>query len=518
MKYILYARKSSESDDKQSESIGSQIKVMQRIAKRENLTVVKVFQEAKSAKESGREIFGEMVKFIKQGEAEAILCWKFDRLSRNPVDSGTIQWLLQKEIIKQIKTPERDYNPEDNVLLLNIESGMANQYIRDLSRNVKRGILTKLEKGQWPNLAPIGYHNKNGKVFPDKDKAKYVVKAFELYATGGHSVKAISNILFEEGFRSRKGYKYHKSKIHKILSNPFYHGVMLMHGKSYAGEHDSVISKELFDDVQLVLQGKHHSKRKKHFFALRNFLRCNKCGCLLTATEKKGFTYYYCTNGKGGCDEHKKYIRSEELSGKLAHSFSNLRFNPELVEIMYLSAKEKTQHKKGYLEASRNTTARELDITQKKLDRLLEGYCSQVVKEDAYKSKSKELETQIANLKVQLKKIEKKLAVGVSTLEQTKKVFLDDSEAEKEFSEAKDGKKHELLKILLRNATVENQEIASVSYKQPYQILANVPNKDDFKQMRRGRDSNPRYLTAHRISSAAHSTTLAPLQKPITPD
>jgi site-specific DNA recombinase len=267
---------------------------------------------------------------------------------------------------------------------------------------------------------------------------------------------------------------------------------MRMHDKFYAGKHEPIISKELFDEVQLVLQGKQHRKRKNHFFALRGFLRCNKCGCLLTATKKKGFTYYYCTNGKGICDEHRKYIRSEELEKKLAKSFSNLRFNPELIEIMYLSAKEKTEHKKGYLETSRNTTARELELTEKKLDRLLEVYLSQDIEKDAYKSKSKELEIQIADLKVQLRKIEKKLALGASTLEQTKKIFLDASQAEKEFSEAKDEQKRSLLENILWNATIQNQEIASVSYKKPYQILANIENKDDFTQMRRGWDSNPR--------------------------
>ena len=504
MKYIVYARKSSESDDKQAESIGSQIKVMERIAKRENLSVVKVFQEAKSAKEPGREVFSEMIEFINSGKANAILCWKFDRLSRNPVDSGAIQWLLQKEVIKQIKTPERDYNPEDNVLLLNIESGMANQYIRDLSRNVKRGILTKLEKGEWANYAPIGYYNKDGKIFPDKEKAKYVVKAFELYSKGSYSVKAIADILFEDGFRSRKGYKYHKSKIHKILQNPFYYGVMRMHGKFYAGKHKPIISKELFDDVQKVIMGKNHGKQRKHFFALRGFFRCNKCGCLLTATIKKGFTYYYCTNGKGVCDEHRKYLRKEELEKKLAKSFVNLRFNPELVEIMYLSAKEKTNRKNNYLEDARNSLLKELGLVREKSDRLLEGLVSGIVKKDRYESKSKELEKREADLKVQLKKIEKKLAIGASTLEQTKKIFLDASEAEKEFLEAKGKKKRNILENLLWNATVENQEIATVSYKQPYQILANIENKDDFKQMRRGGDSNSRCLATRHLSKVVH--------------
>lgn len=505
MKYILYARKSSEDKNKQILSLESQVANMQKLAKELGLSVVEVFQESKSAKKpDNRPQYEKMIKMIKRGEVEGIICWKLDRLSRNPWDSGKIQWFLQQGIIKEIQTMERRYLPEDNALIFNVESGMANQYIRDLSKNVKRGIQTKLEKGEWANFAPIGYRNKNGKVFPDKDKTKYIIRAFELYATGGYSVKAIADILYKDGFRSRSGYKYHKSKIYKLLLNPFYYGVMRMKGKFYAGKHEPIISKELFDIVQNVILGKNHIKRQKHFFPLRGFFYCHKCGCMLTASLKKGFTYYYCTNGKGNCNEHKKYIRSEDLNGKLAGSFSDLRFNPEIIEIMYLSAKEKTEHKKGYLEKAKNTLLRELEVVKLKSGRLLEGYVSNVVQEDGYKSKSEELEKQEADLKVQLKKIEKKLAVGVSTLEQTKKVFLDASKAEKDFLEAGDGEKRSMLELLLLNATVENNELASVSYKRPYQTLANVQNKDDFTQMRRGGDSNSRCLATRHLSKVVH--------------
>jgi site-specific DNA recombinase len=116
MKYVIYARKSTESEDRQTLSIQSQTIEMQEIAKRENLNVVKIFQESKSAKAPGRPVFAEMIEFIRKGKAEGILCWKIDRLARNPMDEGLIKWLLQKETVKQIKTFERDYNPEDNVV------------------------------------------------------------------------------------------------------------------------------------------------------------------------------------------------------------------------------------------------------------------------------------------------------------------------------------------------------------------------------------------------------------------
>ena len=139
MKYVIYARKSSEEKTKQIQSVESQLMEMKRIAERENLQIVRIFREEMSAKKPGRPVFGEMIKFIEDKKADAILCWKLDRLARNPADEGMVKWLLQQGVIKKIKTNDRDYNPDDNVLLSSVEFGMANQYILDLSKNVKRG-------------------------------------------------------------------------------------------------------------------------------------------------------------------------------------------------------------------------------------------------------------------------------------------------------------------------------------------------------------------------------------------
>ena len=354
MKYILYARKSSEDKGKQILSLESQVSTMRKLASDLDLNIVKVFTESKSAKKpDDRPQFSEMVKMLEQNQADGIVCWKLDRLSRNPVDSGKIQWFLQQEVIKDIQTNERRYLPEDNALIFNVESGMANQYIRDLSKNVKRGMQTKLNNGDYPNNAKIGYVNDkvNKKILIDDERGKYIKQAFELYATGSHSLKSIADILYREGFRSRGGNKYHKSKIHRILQDPFYYGVMLVKGKYYSGNHKPIISKNLFDKVQAIFNGNNRSRYQKHFYPLRGFMTCHKCGCLMTAMEKKGFVYYYCTNGKGQCEEHRHYLSSEKAEQTLSAIFEKIKFDNDLIDLGYRADQEKNLKKHGVLTA-----------------------------------------------------------------------------------------------------------------------------------------------------------------------
>ncbi len=103
LKYFLYARKSSEGEDRQVQSIPDQTNRLIKLAEDADLTIVEILSEAKSAKSpNNRPVFEKMLERIENGEADGILCWEINRLSRNPVDSGKIQWMLQQGIIKSV--------------------------------------------------------------------------------------------------------------------------------------------------------------------------------------------------------------------------------------------------------------------------------------------------------------------------------------------------------------------------------------------------------------------------------
>ena len=143
-KYFLYVRKSTDVEDKQVRSIEDQLAVLRALAKQEGLSIAQEFTEKQSAKRPGRPVFGNMLLKIERGEAQGILCWKLDRLARNPIDGGQISWFLQKGTIQHIQTHDRSYYPTDNTLVMSVEFGMANQFILDLSVNTKRGLHEKV--------------------------------------------------------------------------------------------------------------------------------------------------------------------------------------------------------------------------------------------------------------------------------------------------------------------------------------------------------------------------------------
>jgi DNA invertase Pin-like site-specific DNA recombinase len=493
MKYILYARKSTDTEDKQVLSLESQINELKRLAESQGLEVVETLTESMSAKAPGRPVFNSMMTKILSGEADAILCWKIDRLTRNPVDGGQIQWLLQKGNLQCVTTFEKTFLPHDNVLIMSIEQAMATQYIRELSVNVKRGNRIKLEKGEWPNQVPMGYLNDKAtkKIKVDPKKAKYIKRTYELYATGAYVLSEIVEILFSEGFRTKGGNKLYKSQIHRILTNKLYIGLMEVDGKIYQGIHKPIISTKLYEKVREIFETRLHPKPKKHFYSARGFLTCAVCGCAITADTKKGFKYYYCTNGKGICTDQRKYMRSEVVDELLSTLFKELEINEEIIEISAEAYKQKNADKNIYTNNAKKQLLDEQESLNIKESTLVDGYTSQIIKKTLFEEKMKQIENDRVTISNQLRELDKKCKISNSTFEQIKNVFKQGNTASVEYITATDEAKRKLLEKLLSNVAIKGQNVASFMFKSEFQVLANTPKNASFAEMLPDRDSNP---------------------------
>ncbi len=465
---------------------------MMKRAKGDGIEVVKIFQESQSALKIGRPVFAEMMEYIQSGRADGILCWKLDRLSRNPVDAAHIQWLLQEEVIKKIITIDSIHLPTDNAVIFALQSSMANQYSRDISVNVKRGNRAKLEKGLWPGRAPMGYKNDQAakETVIDEEVAPHLVFAFREYAKGGLSVSELATKLEERGFTSYSGGRVATSSLHNWLTNPFYYGLMRRSEGDFPGKHLPLIDYETWQRVQDVISGKTKSRRQKHFFPFRDFLTCDVCRCNYTAdTKKEGrYTYYYCTNGKKSCTAHRKYLSDAHVEKELSGIFDDISFDKELVEIMYEAAKEK-EKSENKIEV-KETLKRRLTDLEKKEDVLTDKYIEEKISEKVYKRKISDIEAERAQIGTQLnqKNDERQL-----TFEQTKNVFLSPYRAKKQFLSQDGVQKRKALENVLSNARIKDGKIAYLRYKQPFQMMAEVPKNADLPTVLRWRDSNPRY-------------------------
>ena len=490
MKYIIYCRKSTDTEDKQVLSLESQENELKRLAESHGFYVVDILKESKSAKEPGRPIFNEMITRILSGEFDAILCWKIDRLTRNPVDGGQIQWLLQKEKIKCITTFEKSYFPNDNVLIMSIEQAMANQYIRELSVNVKRGNRAKLERGEWPSHAPFGYVNDkvSKTIVVDPVRSKYVKRAYDLYLTGSFSFKEISNILHEEGLRTRTERKVLRSNVQRILSSVFYTGLMERDGKYYEGNHTPLISRETFEKAQDVMHGRTRPRPQKLFFPLRGFLKCENCGCALTASLKKGHHYYYCTGNREHCNEHKSYMREMYLYEKISEVLDSVAFTERKIELMYQAAKEKVEKDTGYSDHILKSLQTQLEGLRTKESLLLDTFLAEQISKELYDSKVLCFQNERVFLTKQIKEAERNQPSLL--LEPTKKVFLEANRAKKEFLEGDDNKKRKVLENLCWNLSLKEKNIHTVSLKSPYDVMRKAPKNGDNSTLLGYKDSN----------------------------
>jgi len=345
MRLILYARKSSEGEDRQVQSLDDQTRLLRAHAQKHGLLVVEELAESKSAKDPYRRpLFEHMLQQIEQGEADGILCWHLNRLFRNLVDSGRVGHLLQQGRIQTIETPERAYRPEDNVLLFSVESGMANQYIRELSKGVRRGMASKVEKGWAPQLAPQGYLNDlySHTIVPDPERFALLRQAWDLMLTGTVTVpQMLARLNGEWGFRTRQerhrgGTPLSLPSAYRMLHSVFYAGRFSREGALYEGQHSALVTMEEWERVQALLA--REARYRKHAHAYTGMIRCGRCGSRITAEVSKGqsgkghYVYYHCTNRHGVCD--KKGVTEKELERQIVSSLEGVRLNPQVEELL----------------------------------------------------------------------------------------------------------------------------------------------------------------------------------------
>lgn len=362
MKSVIFARVSSREQEETGYSLPSQEKLLKEYGERKDFAISKKFSISESA--SGRyqrKTFNEMLEYVKENNINIIICEKVDRLTRNLRDAVSInEWInddskRQVHFVKENCVLSKDSKSNEK-FIWNIKVSVAQYYIDNLSEEVRKGQKEKLAQGWLPTKPPLGYKTIGDKGHKthviDWDVAPYIRKMFEYYSSGNHSLKSLVAIMYQEGMRNREARKICRSRIHVLLSNPFYYGKILWKGEIHRGEHEPIISKELFNKVQACLVYAPRMRPGTKEFNFVKIFKCGKCGSGVTASEKfkrlksgsvNKYIYYHCMKFRDRyC--HEKYIREDNLIGLLLQLFDNIPVNK--IQISEKLNREVDRHRK----------------------------------------------------------------------------------------------------------------------------------------------------------------------------
>ena len=409
-KIFLYARKSTDEPERQVLSIEAQMFELREYAKKENLNIVREFVESKTAKEPGREIFNDMIASIEKNEAEGILAWHPDRLARNSIDGGRIIYLVDTGKITTLKFPTFWFDPTpQGKFMLSIAFGQSKYYVDNLSENIKRGIRQKLRNGIWPAWAPLGYVNdKNARcIAVDKEKAKYIKRAFEMYSTGEYPLAQIRKIINSIGLVGKKGKMLSVSNYQYMLKNKIYYGMIEYNGELYDGKHEPIITKKLFDSVQEVMANKSKPKSPKlKPYIFRGFFRCGECGCFITTETQKGHNYLRCTKRKNPCLQ--KYVREELITSKIKEEIKKVSLPLDWANWMIEENRKDQSSEIQSSEIFSQKTKDEISLLDSKVEKLMNLYLENVLSLEEYRDSKNKLVNQKQLLKEKLSAFEKK--------------------------------------------------------------------------------------------------------------
>ncbi len=498
LKYVLYARKSTDDPQRQLRSIPDQITECLDLANRLHLNVVNKhhpFTETKSAKiPNKRTVFNQMLKGLRNGEYDGILAWNPDRLARNMLEAGMLIDMVDSGVIKDFKFVTHVYSPDANgKMLLGMAFVLSKQYSDKLSQDVTRGVRGRLMEGKTP-VPKHGYINEEGLYYPDGKNFDLISDAFQMRKTGA-SIEDINAYLNKNGYfktvkKTGKKIKMTIQILSNVLHDPFYYGLLVQASQKVDLRllnvgFISAINEEDYWAIQQLSYRKIRTKpHKLTFYPFRHMINCSYCGRFMVVAPSKGKTkhylYFRCDNE--ACPRKKKSIRAKVLLDFI-YNF--------LAEGLNLSEKEYREYLKSITiisDRKREDIQRELhnrlgllkqvsaEIRERSLKIVNYNPNSRIYQENVeqiekLQEEEKVLNAEVAKFNNQLNDPEKDRI----SIEQ----FLNLSKnAEKIVQSANERAKDIICRLIFLNFSLDEEKVASYQLKPPFDAL--LKTRDTF--------------------------------------
>jgi len=371
-------------------SIDAQKEAITDYASRNGLEVSAWFEEKETAAKAGRPVFNDMVKALKKRQAMGLIVHKIDRSARNFRDWARIGELADDGVDIHFATETLDFGSRGGRLSADIQAVIAADFIRNLKEETRKGIQGRLKQGLYPFAAPLGYLN-NGGGKPktlDPKRAALVKEMFQLYATGTHSIRSLRIEMTARGLTNAKGQPPSKPLIEKMLSNPFYCGIIRIRttGATYNGTHKPLIDVETFKQVQDVKAGKCGKKITKHNHIYRGLFKCGHCGYAMIPELQKGNVYYRCHTRKCATTS----LREDAIEEAVGKLLSGYELTQEAIELL-VQAVNKWVERRIPNENQRLGFERELKEIEDKSEALTDALIDRLIDKETYHKRREKL-------------------------------------------------------------------------------------------------------------------------------
>ena len=490
----IYARKSTESEDRQILSIDSQVHELTELARKREINVKHILTEAKSAKAPGRPVFEKLLALVKKGQVTEILTWKLDRMARNPVDGGALIWAMEQESLQQIHTPQNTFsNSGNDKFWMQMEFGMASKFIYDLRDNTKRGLRAKYEQGWYPCRAPVGYLNDvlTHTIVKDSKRFPVVRRMWDHMLSGSYTSAQIQHLsehkwgLRTQQTRRQGGKPLTVSAVYRMFHNPFYCGILTLNGESFQAAHDPMVSKSEFDQVRTLLGAAEKPRHQKHTFAFTGLIRCGNCGCVITASHTVNrhgthYEYYRCTRRKKyiGCTQ--KAIRREELERQFASFLSSLTLPRPFGEFALKMLRQTYEDEKAVDRKSIRALNQRHEAVKRELSRLIDLKLRELLTEAEFVDKKRDLIEEQARISEVLRDAEHQFKSALRQAEDTINLA---AGLKQKFSTGDNQAKREIVVATCCNPSLLYKKL-SITPKEPFSLIQRRVSALDRKTTR----------------------------------
>ena len=411
MNAVIYARYSS--DNQREESIEGQVRECREYAEKNGMDIIGVYTDrAFSAKTDNRPEFQQLIKDSANKSFEAVLVWKLDRFARNRYDSAKYKYVLKKNGVRVISATETISEGAEGILLETMLEGMAEYYSVELAEKVKRGQTENALKCKYNGGGiPFGlYVDEEQHLKPDPVTAPLVKEIFVNYSEG-MKLQQIVDKLNEKGVVNSRGNPLNVNSVGRILHNRIYIGEYKHSDVVVPNGIPAIISEELFDTVQEMLNVNRRSIAKHKAaeeYLLTTKLYCGKCKNQMFGESGKNhagiiYRYYKCADVKrhGGCD--KKSVKKEWIEDLVVNDTVKMLLDDKLIEYIADKIIALVGTEDPLLPAYRN----QVDDVQKSISNLIKAMEQGIITEST-KQRLEELEAQKKKLNTEIAALESK--------------------------------------------------------------------------------------------------------------